>query len=130
MSDELCQSTKSLHSSPLRGGSRSGEGEARCLTDRRTSRASTAARFVTAHFYWLLMSATGIEMRFGDRIPNAVRGAVYADNGALIEEARIPTINCSSRRCGSRHRPAPPGRGWKLADDTHASVSIWRRQPP
>jgi hypothetical protein len=27
-------------------------------------------------FYWLLMSATGIEMRFGERIPNAVRGAI------------------------------------------------------
>jgi hypothetical protein len=81
-------------------------------------------------YYWLVVQCN-VECRFGEPVsPEAVRIAVFAINGALIEEARIPTISCSSKRCGTRHRPAPPGRGWALADETHASFTVFRRTPP
>jgi hypothetical protein len=40
--------------------------------------------------YWLLMSATGIEMRFGEPVaPDAIRIDVITIDGQLIEETRL-----------------------------------------
>jgi hypothetical protein len=54
------------------------------------------------------MSATGVEMRFGEPVsPEAVRVEIFKVEGELVEEARVPTTSCRHLQCGTRHRPAP-----------------------
>jgi hypothetical protein len=87
------------------------------------------ATLVDGSHYHLLLSG-GAELRYRDPRPDATRVEVIAVDGVLVEEARVPTISCSSQRCGTRYRPAPPGRSWTLADDTGPSYTVWRRRPP
>jgi hypothetical protein len=75
--------------------------------------------------YYLVLSG-GVELRFGDPRPDAVRIDVIAVGSTLVEEAR--TV-CHIGRHGHPVRPVPPGRGWRVHDASHSSFTIWQRKP-
>jgi len=90
-----------------------------------TPRLPISALRAGGHYH--LVMRNGVEMRFSESRPHAVRVDVVADGDRLIEKSRV-VLPIGVAVCGICI--APPGRGWTIADDSNRSFIVFRRTPP